>query len=286
MTDPSVPTPTPTGSSISDLDITTEQTSATTTRSMSPLTDAVRDASGAGGLGYLVALVDVNTAMVGLCASAPDWTATSDLMLHESTPLVHGPTILESHLTRAGSRLVVVSVDIYDGNGLTDMDELTDPIDLTRVATGLVTFARVPASTSTASATWDPLSTIGVRRHLERDGELPTAPLLERIGLQVVDAADGVVELGNSPYVHNSRGRINGGVLGMVFQGAAEAAVPSYVGSDLHIHYLASARVGPIRTNTLVVREADGHVVCRVQALDAGADDLLVAQATVTLQRY
>jgi acyl-coenzyme A thioesterase PaaI-like protein len=286
MTDASVPAASPAGGSISDLDITTEQISLTAARSMSPLTDAVRDASGAAGLGYLVGLVDVNTAIVGLCASSPDWTATSDLMLHESAPLVHGPTILESHLTRAGSRLVVVSVDIYDGGGVTDMDELTDPIDLTRVATGLVTFARVPASTSTASASWDPRSTVGVRRHLERAGDLPTAPLLDRIGLKVVDAAHGVVELGNSPYVHNSRGRINGGVLGMVFQGAAEALVPAHVGSDLHIHYLASARIGPIRTHTVVVREADGHVVCRVQALDAGADDLLVAQATVTLQRY
>ncbi len=286
MTETSVPAASPAGGSISDLDITTEQTSVTSARSMSPLTDAVRDASGAAGLGYLVGLVDVNTAMVGLCASSPDWTATSDLMLHESAPLVHGPTIVESHLTRAGSRLVVVGVDIYDGDGLTDMDELTDPIELTRVATGLVTFARVPASTSAASATWDPLSTVGVRRHLERTEDLPSAPLLERIGLEVIDAAGGVVELANSPYVRNSRGRINGGVLGMVFQGAAEAVVPGHVGSDLHIHYLASGRVGPIRTHTVVVREADGHVVCRVQALDAGADDLLVAQATVTLQRY
>ena len=285
MTDVSVPAASPVGGSMTDLDITTEQTSVTSARSMSPLTDAVRDASGAAGLGYLVALVDVNTAMVGLCASSPDWTATSDLMLHESAPLVHGPTILESHLTRAGSRLVVVSFDIYDGEGLTDMDDLTDPIELARVATGLVTFARVPASTSTASATWDPLSTIGERRHLERVGDLPTDPLLERIGLTVIDAAEGVVELGNSPYVRNSRGRINGGVLGMVFQGAAEATVPGHVGSDLHIHYLASARVGPIRTHTVVVREADDHVVCRVVAEDAGADDLVVAQATVTLQR-
>src|SRR3954453_15345908 len=254
------------GGSITDLDITTEQTSLTSARSMSPLTDAVRDASGAAGLGYLVGLVDVNTAMVGLCASSPDWTATSDLMLHESAPLVHGPTILESHLTRAGSRLVVVRVEIYDGEGLTDMEELTDPGDLPRVAPGLVTFARVPAATSAASATWDPLSTVGVRRHLERVGDLPTEPLLDRIGLKVIDAAEGVVELGNSPYVHNSRGRINGGVLGMVFQGAAEATAPGYVGSDLHIHYLASARVGPIRTETHVVREVDDHVVCRVQA--------------------
>jgi len=285
MTPPGPPASAIAGS-IHDLDITTEQTSLTSARSMSPLTDAVRDASGAGGLGYLVGLVDVNTAMVGLCASTPDWTATADLMIHEAAPLVHGPTVLESHLTRAGSRLIVVGVDIYDGDGITDLDEIGDPIELTRVATGLVTFARVPASTSTASATWDPTSTIGVRRHLEREGDLPTEPLLERIGLQVVDAPAGVVELPNSPYVHNSRGRINGGVLGMVFQGAAEAAAPGYVGSDLHVHYLASARVGPLRTDTHVVREVDDHVVCRVTAVDAGADDLVVAQATVTLQRY
>ena len=54
---------------------------------MAPVTDAVRDASGAAGLGYLVGLVDVNTAMVGLCASQPDWTATADLMIHEAAPL-------------------------------------------------------------------------------------------------------------------------------------------------------------------------------------------------------
>jgi acyl-coenzyme A thioesterase PaaI-like protein len=252
---------------------------------MAPLTDAVRDASGAAGLGYLVGLVDVNTAMVGLCASQPDWTATADLMIHEAKPLVQGPTILESHLTRAGSRLIVVGVDIYDGEGLTDMDELGEFIELNRVATGLVTFARVPAATSSVSGTWDPMSTIGIRRHLEREGDLPTDPLLERIGMTVVDGAGGVVELPNSPYVQNSRGRINGGVLGMVFQGAAEAAAPGYVGSDLHIHYLASARVGPVRTDTHVVREVDDHVVCRVVAMDAGNDDLVVAQATVTLQR-
>ena len=287
MTDLSAsgPPATAIGGSISDLDITTEQLSATRTRSRSPVTDAVRDASGAAGLGYLVALVDVNTAMVGLCASSPDWTATADLMIHEVTPLVHGPTILESHLTRAGSRLIVVGVDIYDGEGVTDLDDLADPIEQPRVATGLVTFARVAASTSTASATWDPLSTIGVRRRVESTGPMPTEPLLERIGLVVVDGSEGVVELPNSEYVKNSRGRINGGVLGMVFQGAAEAAAPGYAGSDLHIHYLASARVGPIRTHTVVVREADDHIVCRVVATDAGADDLVVAQATVTLQR-
>ena len=291
MAEPTPAEPTPNepfpadGHSISDLDITTEQLSATRARSLSPVTDAVRDPSGAAGLGYLVALVDVNAAMVALCASHPDWTATADLMLHEAAPLVKGPTILESNLTRAGSRLIVVGFYIYDGDGVSDLDEVGDPIEQRRVATGLVTFARVPAATSAASGVFDPLGGIGQRRHMEPVGGVPTQPLLERCGLTVIDAARGEVELPNTPYVHNSRGRINGGVLGIVFQGAAEAAVPGYAGSDLHIHYLAGARTGPVRTSTVVVRAADDHVVCRVEAVDAGSDDRVIATATVTLQR-
>jgi acyl-coenzyme A thioesterase PaaI-like protein len=275
----------PQRNSISDLDITTEQLTATRARSLSPVTDAVRDPSGAAGLGYFVALVDVNTAMPALCASHPDWIATADLMLHEAVPLVQGPAILESNLSRAGSRLIVVGIDIYDGEGMSDLSELSDSIGHRRVATGLVTFARVPAATSAASGVFDPLGGIGQRRRMEPAGGVPTEPLLERIGLTVVDAEHGVVELASTPYVHNSRGRINGGVLGMVFQGAAEAAAPGYVGSDLHIHYLAGARRGPVRTSTDLVRAADDHVVCRVEAIDTGADDLVLAVATVTLQR-
>ena len=273
------------GGSISDLDITTEQLSATHARSLSPVTDAVRDASGAASLGYLVAIVDVNASMVALCAAHPDWTATADLMLHEAAPLLNGPAILESRLTRAGARLIIVGFDIYDGGGISDLDELADPIEQRRVATGLVTFARVPAATSAASGVFDPLGGIGQRRHMEPVGGVPTQPLLARCGLTVIDAPVGVVELPSSPYVHNSRGRINGGVLGMVFQGAAEAAVPGHVASDLHIHYLAGARTGPLRTSTVIVREAPDHAVCRVEAVDAGADDLVIATATVTLQR-
>jgi hypothetical protein len=89
-----------------------------------------------------------------------------------------------------------------------------------------VTFARVPAETSAASGVFDPLGGIGQRRHMEPPGGAPVEPLLNRIVLTVVDAEHGVVELASTAYVHNSRGRINGGVLGMVFQGAAEAGCP------------------------------------------------------------
>ena len=120
---------------------------------------------------------------------------------------------------------------------------------------------------------------------MEPVGAVPTEPLLERCGLTVVDAAARCGRARERRTSHNSRGRINGGVLGMVFQGAAEAAVPGYVASDLHIHYLTGARTGPVRTSAVIVRDADDHVVCRVEAVDAGADDRTIAVATVTLQR-
>ncbi len=271
--------------SISDLDITTEQVSATCSRSLSPVTDAVRNEGGGAALGYLVSLVDANAALVALCAANPDWTATADLALHEARPLTGGPAVVESRLVRAGSKLVVVGTDIYDGAGITGLDELGDPIDLTPVATGLATFARVPGSASGVSGTFDPLGMVGQRRRMEPVDGLPVEPLLERCGLRVVDATAGVVELANSPYVANSMGAINGGVLGMIFQGATEAAVPGFVATDIQIHYLAQARTGPARTHTAVVRDTDDHVVCRVEAVDAGNDDRVLALATVTLQR-
>ena len=69
-----------------------------------------------------------------------------------------------------------------------------------------------------------------------------------------------------------------------ILESAAEAAVPGCVASDIHIHYLAGARTGPVRTSAVVVRDTDDHVVCRIEAVDVGADNPVLALATVTLQ--
>jgi acyl-coenzyme A thioesterase PaaI-like protein len=268
-----------------DLDMFVDQVSATRSRSFLPVTDAVRDGSGAACLGYLVVAVDVTAAMVAICASVPDVTVTVDLMLHEIAPLVKGPTVIECNLTKSGARLIAIGVDVYDGDGIGDLDELGDAIDLARVATGIVRFARADSRTVELSHMADPLAFIGRRRHWKPFDERPTEPLSERCGITVLDAAAGVVEVPNVTYNHNNRGRISGGVLGITFQIAAEATHPGFVCSDMAIHYLAATRVGPVRTRATVVREADDHAVCRVEAFDAGSDDTVVAQATVTLQR-
>lgn len=274
-----------------DLDTTTEQVTAERCVTTAPLDDLIRNDAGAVAIGFLAALVDINAATVALLAGSPDWTATADLSLHATGWLTEGPVVADSRLVRAGVNIVVVAVDVYDGHGLTDLDELPEPgpdgllgPPLERTTTGLLTFARIPRHASASAGTFDPAALVGQRRHMTPDRP-PTEPLLERFGLELVDAEGGVVELHNHDYVRNSFGTVNGGVLGAVFQAAAEAAVPGMVATDLQVHYLSQVRTGPVRTSARIARTAADHAVCTIRAVDAGNDDQVLSLATVTLQR-
>jgi acyl-coenzyme A thioesterase PaaI-like protein len=210
--------------------------------------------------------------MVALSAAHPDWTATANLSLHATGWLLKGPVTVDSHLVRAGSNIVIVGSDILDGAG-------------ERAATSVAAFARLPRTASVSASHFDPAATLGQRQHLAPG--LPPSPgsLIERSGVQVVDPEGGIVELPKRDYVINSFGSINGGVLGVVFQAAAEAAVPDLVATDVQIHYLRQAGSGPARTATTVLRRGTDHAACSVDVVDAGADNRVLALATVGMQR-
>jgi acyl-coenzyme A thioesterase PaaI-like protein len=266
---------------VRDLDITSWQMSAERSLGAAPVEGRVRDRAGGASLGFLAALVDVNAAMVALIAADPDWTATADLTLHATGRLADGPAVVDSRLVRAGSNIVVVGADVYDAGGLDVEVALTGETgSMRRTATGLLTFARIPRKASVSNGI-DPAGLIGQRRRLSP----PASAAAGSIALRVVDAPAGVVELDATPYVSNSFGTINGGVLGMVFQGAAEAALPGFVATDLHIHYLAQAKAGPARTAATILRRSADHALCAVEVVDAGNADRLLALATVGLEK-
>jgi acyl-coenzyme A thioesterase PaaI-like protein len=113
-------------------------------------------------------------------------------------------------------------------------------------------------------------------------------PLHDKIGIRLVDAARGIVEVDKHDYVRNSFGTINGGAVGMIFEAAAEHAARAagdahYVVADLSVHYLAQTKTGPARTACRVMRHDAAHAVCELSLVDAGAGDQLLALATVTL---
>lgn len=102
-------------------------------------------------------------------------------------------------------------------------------------------------------------------------------PFAEALGARV---ADGVVEIGLRPYVEQSTGSMQGGVIALL----AELAGESFLGApvaDLELRYLSSVRVGPGRT---VTRGLDASTA-RVEVRDAGRDDRLCALAFVRTAR-
>ncbi|MBV9953499.1 MAG: hypothetical protein JO291_16210 [Acidimicrobiia bacterium] len=274
------------------MDVSAFLLSATRSLVQAPLTDAVRSPGGGASIGMLVTMVDLGASDPAMVACRPDWTATQDVALHGAGPLTEGPIVVDAQLLRVGSKVIVVAARAYDGHGIEDFDALRKAIDdgqpastcgPTLAASGLLTFARIPGSAAPGMEEYDPASWIGeVRPRLERTPA--TGSMYERLGARTLDGATGRFELERTPYVANSIGTINGGVLAVLVEVAAEAVSPGRVATDVQIHFLSQLKVGPAQTRADVLRHAGDHTVVSVEVVDAGNDDRLLALATVTLQ--
>lgn len=262
-----------------DLRLVTTQLEGGRSRSTAPIDEAVRNRAGHAALGFVSAIADVAAASTTLAAVHPDWTATADLALSSARPISGDHLIVDALLERIGSKLIVVRVAASDDRAASSPDQRP-------AMTGVLSFARLPGSASRIYDRIEVAASIGQPRGMELFGEVTPGTIAERMNLTTVDAARGFVELPRDEYVNNSFRAINGGVLGVVFQAAAEAMLPEMVASDLQIHYLRQATTGPLRTRGSVLRAGREHAVCTIEAVDAGHEDAVLALATVTLQRF
>ncbi|MEO8694834.1 MAG: hotdog domain-containing protein [Acidimicrobiales bacterium] len=263
-----------------DFAVTSERVSPALTICSAPLAPAIAHASGRPRVGALAAIIDLAGAATALSSVRPDWIATADLSFTSGEPVSEGPIVVAAHLVRAGANVVVVRVDVGDGHG-------RDDIAVMRPAgRGLMTFARIPGSASAVSYRDTPPTSP------KQSMALPTSgfgvPLLEQLGIRVLDPAAGVIEIDRTDYTRNSFGSLNGGVVAIAAEAAAEVLVASrglpFEGVDISVNYLSQTRVGPGRTTASLVRLDVHHAVVEVQLVDAGNDNQLLALSTVVLQ--
>jgi uncharacterized protein (TIGR00369 family) len=104
-----------------------------------------------------------------------------------------------------------------------------------------------------------------------------------------VAGADWAMEMAVTPRVVNSSGVLQGGLLATLIDMVAGVALlrgdhgyGRAATSEMHISYLAGARVGPVRAEARILRRGYRTGVVRVDVYDAGADDLYVAAATLS----
>ncbi|MEM7288404.1 MAG: acyl-CoA thioesterase domain-containing protein, partial [Actinomycetota bacterium] len=241
-----------------------------------PLQDLARDALGLE-VGVVGALVDIGGAMVAVANVAPDWCATSDLSFQRSGGLTEGPVVVSTRLLRAGSRVVTVRSEVFDGRG--------EERPARHAGTAVMTFSRIPrdASGVAVDEAVDPRPPVGERRELtDASAGFGDAPATA-MGLRHIEP--GVVELDKTPYVLNSFGTVNGGATAITLAAAAQSAVEDAVAVDLSIRYVGQAGIGPVRTVARELADYDSYASVDVELVDTSADDRLIALGTVGLVR-
>ena len=236
-------------------------------RAWLPVVPEICNDAGFARAGVLATLVDVIGGGLAAAAAHPNWIATADLTLHTVAGAEPGTTVeARGRTLRAGRTTVVLEVDLVDDTqrelGLATMSFSVLPRrdanpDILEVAT--------PGPTTMAA------SESGLRN--------PIADVLE---VRVLDAATGAIELPVTDWARNSMGAMQGGVVALVADLAAEQALRAATGravtvADLHLVYLGFGRVGPIRTRVDVLAPD----TARVEIIDAGAEDRRMTIASV-----
>jgi uncharacterized protein (TIGR00369 family) len=270
---------------LGDLGMVAELTTAETAWVRTRATPLVAAADGGVRSGVLATLVDIVGGAIAARVLRPDWMATADLTVQRIGPVL-GPQVEArgSVLRRGRTTLViealVVAVD-EEGRPAEVEGRPADP-----VAWASMTFAVLPAR--------DPAPTVTMPEGLPSNwaftGRGLQGPVHDVVGIEVVDAAAGRVSLEVRPYLHNSFGAVQGGVIGMLAEAAGAEALGAARGgdasgvvvTDLQIAYLALGRVGPVVTSARVLGTGvDGRCSAVVEIRDGGADDRLMTVANV-----
>jgi acyl-coenzyme A thioesterase PaaI-like protein len=185
------------------------------------------------------------------------WSLTTDLSLHmQPTP---APSWLEGRSTvvRHGRRSVTCTTEVVDDRGRL-------------LGIGALGFARVPRQEG------DPpkpnISPADAARLFDGQERLD-GPVREEAGIRAVDPANGVVEVEVVPELRNSAGTLQGAMVALIAEAAAEDLVttrfdgPAVV-TDLDLRYLGQARGGSVRTRSLLLGDRPDAPL-RIELVDA-----------------
>ena len=178
-------------------------------------------------------------------------------------------SVVSGRALRAGRTQLVIEAEARDDGG-------GPPLAL-----GHIGFTRVARRDDTPESPSDPPDVYS----FGDAGVMLDEPLLEALGVVVIDASAGRLELPLSPYVRNSVGGLQGGAVVTLVDAAATAAAGARLGApatveDLSVRFLALGRGGPVRSSAAVLRENGDALLLRIELRDVGQDDRLVAVAT------
>ncbi len=195
-----------------------------------------------------------------------DATFTSDLSLRIPRPGRPDRLVARGELLRSGRRLTTTGVTLVvaDAGGPSAHSERGD------YAYGQTTFTRIPRR---GSETPDPasLATPRVLAHHPL-----TEPLEQAVGIELVDARAGRVQLPFRPALLNPEGVLQGALVALVVEVAAQALATTAGLSrpavcELDLRYLAAAARGPVESRARWLGPASARMIA-IELRDLGRD--------------
>jgi acyl-coenzyme A thioesterase PaaI-like protein len=188
------------------------------------------------------------------------WTLTTDLSVRARPMPAPDVVCATGTVVRRGRRSVTCAVELVTGEG--------DP-----VGTGAVGFAYVPRKEGEPAKhvvrPEDAVELFGEHLRL-------SAPLRDEAGIETCDAANGVVQVELMPELLNPAGTLQGAMVALVAEAAAEDLLearfdtPAVV-TDLDIRYLARTEAGPVRSRTRLIGDGPDAPI-EVQLVDLSTD--------------
>jgi uncharacterized protein (TIGR00369 family) len=238
-----------------------------------PLVPEICRKDGALQVGAAATLIDVLGGALTARAVHPDWIATAGLSLHMTACPSSDLVSAAGEVIRAGRTMVVIDVDIRE--------HADNPEVPTRsIGTAMMTFSRLPRREDTPAFQLD----TGTPETFDfaTEGSGLDRPYRDAAGVRVLDERAGVAEIEMKNYVRNSVGVLQGGMIAVLADVAGEISARSAVHKplttrDLGIHYLSQGKRGPFQTRARVVCTTDDTALSRVEVIDRGREDRLIA---------
>lgn len=234
-----------------------------------PIVPEILTERGSVSAGALSTLVDLLCGSLAIELAHPNWLATLDLSLHLLGPLRRGSVVARGSVLRAGKQTVVLEVVMEDDAGAV-------------AALATMTFAILERRADTPVYARD---FANPRTDLALPGSGLKRPFAEGLGIRVVDAATGLVEVDITDYVVNSLKALQGGAAATLIDASSTVLGRALLGAevdttDLEIHYLALGKLAPIRAQARVLRREAQSAVLRVEVRESGPDARLCYVAT------
>jgi acyl-coenzyme A thioesterase PaaI-like protein len=190
------------------------------------------------------------------------WTLTSDMSVRMRPMPAPGRIDATNTILRQGRRSATCLVELRTDEGAP-------------IATGAIGFVKTHRK---ATDPPKPIVPPGQAPLVFHNPATLARPLREEAGIEVINAADGVVQLQVTPDLRNPAGTLQGAMVALLAEAAAEDLMATRFASpmvvtELDLRYLRKAQIGPVRTRTQLLGTGPDAPI-QVEVIDTSTDQI------------